>query len=266
MYLVGRGGYTGKKDLTEQATTELVATNWGPENMQVAAEIYDGLPENSVLRALAPKELDLLLEYAVRRKVGRGEVLFDKDDPGDSLIVVLSGTLKACAWSSNGREVVFDYIGVGGIVGELTVLDGRPRAARVVAVEEAELVVIQRRYVLPYLERHWHVAIKVIETLCQKLRQSSVLLEDSAGLAMGPKLARGLLRLAEEGTGSESGHKLNLRFPINQSDLGSYVSLSRENVNRQLKEWELDGYVELGRGRIAILDPEALDEIANPEH
>lgn len=238
--------------------------------MRLGPEVYAGLPEHSLLRALAPDELDQLLRYAVRREIGRGEVLFEKGDPGDSLIVVLSGTLKAGAWSASGREVVFDYIGAGGLVGELAVLDGRPRAARVSAAEISEIIVVHRRNVLPYLERRWPVTVKVIETLCQKIRQSSVLLEDSAGLAMGPKLARGLLRLAEEGVaenagagnGGEGTGKVSLRFPISQGDLGNYVFLSRENVNRQLREWESDGYVELGRGHIAILDMDALEDIA----
>ena len=232
--------------------------------MRLNADVYGALPGDSLLRALSEDELEDLLEYAIRRGLSKNEVVFEKGDPGDSLIVVLSGTLKASAWTSGNREVVFDYVGPGGIIGELAVLDGGERAAQVSAAENSEVVAIQRRFLLPYLERHWSVTAKVIESLCHKLRQSSVLLEDSAGVAMGPKLARGLLRLAED-KGHDMGARVNLKFPNNQSDLASYVSLSRENVNRQLREWEADGYVELGRGRTTILDPDALLEIAEPE-
>jgi len=231
--------------------------------MHLTTEVYEGMPADSLLRALTPDELENLLEYAHQRHVKKGKVLFEKGDPGDSMVLVLSGTLKASAWSVGDREVVFDYVGAGGIVGELAVLDGQPRAAQVAAVEDSEIIVIQRRFFLPFLECHWLVATKVIEALCQKIRQSSVLLEDNAGVAMGPKLARGLLRLAEEGVNGDC-NKVNLRFPINQGDLANYVSLSRENVNRQLREWEDNGFVELGRGHIAILNSGALAEIGEP--
>ena len=116
-------------------------------------------------------------------------------------------------------------------------------------------------HLIPYLERHEGVALKMVEILCQKLRSTDVLLEDNTTLAMGPKLARGLLRLvADHGVEKEGG--LGLSFRIKQSELGNYVALSRENVNRQLQEWAASGLIDLSRGQVSVLDAEALSEIA----
>lgn len=229
--------------------------------MGIAQGLRARLPEQSVLKPLSDEELDALFAFGITRRVARGEALFERGDPGDSMMVVLSGTLKACATTAQGREVVFDYIGPGGVVGEIAVLDGEPRTARVVAMEPAELVVLQRRFLLPWLERHHGAALRIIKVLCRKLRRTNELLEDHSGLAMGQKLARGLMRLAEEHGVTKAG-RVGLAFPISQGDLGNYVSLSRENVNRQLREWEQAGYIELARGRIAIVDRDSLSDIA----
>ena len=229
--------------------------------MSVAAGLRARLPEQSVLKPLSDAELDALFAFGATRRLARGESLFDRGDPGDSMMVVLSGTLKACAVTAQGREVVFDYIGPGGVVGEIAALDGEPRTARVVAMEPVELIVLQRRFLLPWLERHSGAALRIIRVLCHKLRRTNALVEDHAGLALGPKLARGLLRLAEEHGVNKAG-RVGLGFPISQSDLGNYVSLSRENVNRQLREWAAAGYIELARGRVAIIDRDALGDIA----
>lgn len=230
--------------------------------MGVADSLRTRLPEQSVLKSLSDEELNALFAFGVTRRLGRGEVLFERGDPGDSMMVVLNGTLKAAATTAQGREVVFDYIGPGGVVGEIALLDGEPRTARVVAMEPAELVVLQRRFLMPWLDRHRGAALRIIQVLCRKLRRTNELVEDQAGLAMGPKLARGLLRLAEEhGVRGKDG-RLSFNFPISQGDIGGYVSLSRENVNRQLREWTSAGYIELDHGKVVIVDDEALDAIA----
>jgi len=230
--------------------------------MGVADSVRARLPEQSVLKSLSDEELNGLFAFGVTRRLGRGDVLFERGDPGDSMMVVLTGTLKAAATTAQGREVVFDYIGPGGVVGEIALLDGESRTARVVAMEPAEVVVLQRRFLMPWLDRHRGAALRIIQVLCRKLRRTNALVEDHAGLAMGPKLARGLLRLAEE-HGIHKDGRVSFNFPISQGDIGGYVSLSRENVNRQLREWTAAGYIELDHGKIAIVDHEALEAIAD---
>jgi CRP-like cAMP-binding protein len=229
--------------------------------MGFAETVRARLPAQSVLTSLSAEEFESLFAFAVSRRLARGEVLFERDDPGDSMMVVVSGTLKACTITSRGREVVFDYIGSGGPVGEIALLDGAPRTARVVAMEPAELVVLQRRFLLPWLTKHPGASLRFIEVLCARLRRTNALVEDNAGLAMGPRLARGLLRLAED-HGVRKAGRVRLDFPISQGDLGNYVSLSRENVNRQLRDWAQAGYIELARGRISIVDHDAIADIA----
>ena len=55
-------------------------------------------------------------------------------------------------------------------------------------------------------------------------------------------------------------------FRMSQTELGNYVNISRENVNRQLREWEDAGLVKVGRGHITILDEPALQRVARNDN
>lgn len=229
--------------------------------MNLSDQVYERLPEDSIFRLLSRDELNDFLSFAVIKRLTRGETLITAGDPGDSMMLVLQGTLKVGVKSSSGREVVLDYLGPGGIIGEIAVFDGKPRTADVVAVDASELVVLQRRFLLPFLEKNPNAALRIIGMLCDKLRRTNSLLQDGAAVAMAPKLARGIVRLVRE-HGVRDRDSVSIGFRISQTELGNYVSLSRENVNRQLREWEDAGLVKVSRGHVSILDEEGLQRIA----
>jgi CRP/FNR family cyclic AMP-dependent transcriptional regulator len=224
-------------------------------------KLYDRLPRDSILRSLSPEQLADFLGFAVVRRLARNEVLIEAGDPGDSMMIVLSGTLKVCVNSPSGREVVLDYLGPGGVLGEIAVFDGKPRTANVVAIDAVELIELQQRFIMPFLERNPGAGLRIIEMLCDKLRRTNAIIQDGSGISKAPRLARGILRLLEEhGVRLDGG--VSIGFRISQTELGNYVNISRETVNRQLREWEEGGIVKVARGAITILDEVALNNIA----
>jgi CRP/FNR family transcriptional regulator, cyclic AMP receptor protein len=229
--------------------------------MRLSPEIYERLPEDSMLRRLNAQELEAFLSYSIPRHLARGETLLEQGDSGDSMMIVLSGTLKACLRTPDGREVVLDYIGPGSVIGEMAVFDGKPRAASVVATGPTSLVVLRRRDVLAFVEKTPRAATRIIQVLCDKLRRSNMRMEDSAGAATAARLARALLRLVAE-HGVLRGGAMSLDFPISQEELGNYAGLARENVNRHLRRWTEGGVVRTSRGEVTVLDAEALEAIA----
>lgn len=229
--------------------------------MNLSDKVYEQLPQDSILRSLSREELADFMSFAVVKRLTRGETLIEAGDPGDSMMIVLTGTLKVCVSSSSGREVVLDYLGPGGIIGEIAVFDGKPRTADVIAMDAAELVVLQRRFVLPFFEQNPASALRIIELLCDKLRRTNALVQDGSSGSKAPKLARGILRLLEE-HGIRDENSVSIGFRMSQTELGNYVNISRENVNRQLREWEDAGLVEVSRGHISIIDETGLQRVA----
>ncbi len=139
--------------------------------------------------------------------------------------------------------------------------DEKPRAATVIAVAPSSVIVLQRRFVLAFLEKMPGAAVRVIQVLCDKLRHTNTRIEDSAGTATASRLARGLLRLIAE-HGVPRADAVALGFRISQEELGNYVGLARENVNRHLRRWAEGGLVRLSRGEVTVLNAGALEAVA----
>src|SRR5436190_19254938 len=79
-----------------------------------------------------------------RRRFRRNEVIFHQGDPGDSLHVVSSGTVKIVLPSAEGEEAIIATLRPGDFFGELSLLDGAPHSASVVALEPAETLALPR--------------------------------------------------------------------------------------------------------------------------
>src|SRR5439155_1395031 len=103
------------------------------------------LRRHPLFGAIGPELLERLSSYATTRAVHRGDSIFAKGDPGNSLYAVCAGTVKISVPSADGKDAVFNLVGEGEIFGEIALLDGRPRTADATAMSDCELMVIARR-------------------------------------------------------------------------------------------------------------------------
>ena len=147
---------------------------------------------------LEPEAFDQLCRYAKHSTLKRGTTIVSKGDPGNSLIAVISGTVKISVSSPDGRSAIFNLIGPGEIFGEIAVLDGQARTADATANTNCEIFVIDRREFLPFVRSHPALAMKFIELLCAKLRWTSDQVEQVILQNLPGRLASALIRLAEK--------------------------------------------------------------------
>jgi len=212
------------------------------------------LRTNGVFRVFPPAVIEHLGTYMARRTVLQGATIFAKGDPGATLMAVLSGLVRISVPTGDGHEAVFNIIEPGQVFGEIALLDGRPRTADAVAMTKCELMVIDRRDFIPFLRREPAVVLKIIETLCARIRRTSAQLEDLMHLTLPARLAKTLLELSGGVEASATRHELH----ITQRELGSAVGMSRESTNKQLRAWEARGWVRLERGGVAVINAAAL--------
>jgi CRP/FNR family transcriptional regulator, cyclic AMP receptor protein len=213
-----------------------------------------------LLRHLRREELRGLAVTATLANYSRNGVIFAKDDPGDSMMAVIRGRVKICTYSVDGKELVLNLIDRGGLFGEIALLDGRPRTADAVALEETDLLVLSRNRFLPFLKANPEVTIRLFSVLCQRLRQTSEHLEDALFLEAPSRLARGLLRLAEA-FGKPAANGLRIDIKLSQQQIGSLIGISRESINKQLGEWSQSGHISVQSGIMTIHHRDALEEI-----
>jgi CRP-like cAMP-binding protein len=122
---------------------------------------------------------------------------------------------------------------------------------------ETQLLILDRRNFIPFLEQNPKIAVRLFEVLCERLRRTSEMVESIAFLDFGARLAKLLLQLADHyGKPTEAGVLIDLR--ISQADLGNLIASTRESVNRQLSAWTQEGVIAMERGRIALRDRETL--------
>jgi CRP-like cAMP-binding protein len=216
-----------------------------------AIDVAEALGESEIFGALLEDELAALVHLGTRARYPSGRTIFEKGDPGDSLMIVLAGRIKIRTLSADGREIVLNFVEAGQMFGEIALLDGKPRTAGAATLEACEFFILRRQAVLSFLEENPLAAIRLIGVLCQRLRRTTQMFEEKLLLSMAPRVARALLRLAgEHGRKTEDGVLIDLK--LSQSELGSYIGLSRENVNRQLGAWREGGIIGMREGRIVI--------------
>src|SRR5712672_2743097 len=203
---------------------------------------------------LDPEAFDQLCRYAKHLTLKRGATIVSKGDPGNSLIAVISGTVKISVSSPDGRSAILNLIGPGETFGEIAVLDGQPRSADAIANTNCEIFVIDRREFLPFVRSHPELAMKFIELLCAKLRWTSDQVEQVILQNLPGRLASALIRLADK-------HKLapgDRTIAVTQQEISEMVGMTRESINKQLRVWATRKWVRLEHGAIVVLDAEPL--------
>ena len=206
---------------------------------------------NAFFAGLGAATIEALARLCQRQMLAAGETLFVKGDEGNALYGIRRGQVSIETNTVGGDRLTLNVLGAGDLFGEIALFDGHARTADAVAAEDTELFVLRRSDFLVYLARDSSVAIRVIELLCQRIRWVSDRMEEAALLPLEVRLARRLVMLAQD-FGSE--------ILISQERLASYVGAARETVNRQLQIWRRAGIIDLGRGRIDVLDRERLEK------
>jgi CRP-like cAMP-binding protein len=201
-------------------------------------------PTPANLFSVFPERLSAqLFAHAQRKKLAADEVLFLAGDPGDGCYRVEQGLLKVSMIAPSGAERILAIVGPGGIVGELSTIDGLPRSASVAAVRESELSFISRAAFQAFADHHLEVYKHLVTLLANRLRDTDGVVAAGSFLPLKGRVARALLDLAEA-FGQDVGQgRILIRQKVGQSDVAAMAGIARENVSRILNDWIRDRLV-----------------------
>jgi len=219
------------------------------------------LRNHALFGDLPASAIEHLGSYMKTRKVPRGAAIFAKGDPGTGLMGVLSGAVKVSVASPEGKDIVLNIFHEGDIFGEIALLDGRPRTADATAMSDCELIVIERRDFVPFLQSQPDVTIKLIEILCSRLRRTSEQVQDVTFLNLPARLAKALLQLTNSADATASRRKID----ITQRELSQMIGRSRESTNKQLRAWAKRGWIRLERGGLIVVAPDKIAAAASAD-
>jgi len=218
------------------------------------------LGQCSLFRGLPVGPMEDLLRRLQLKTGAMGTLLAAQDEPGDALFIVYSGRLKVAVAGDNGREVTLALLRPGDVFGEVSLLDGSPRTANVVAAVDTQVLVLSREAFLEHMRACPQTALNLMKELARRLRRAD---ETIVGLALQDvegRLSRTLARLArEEGDVSVEGGLLLRRRPT-QQELANMVGSSRETVSRTFSSLIRRGLV-VPRGRMLVLTERMLGRV-----
>jgi CRP/FNR family transcriptional regulator, cyclic AMP receptor protein len=218
------------------------------------------LANHPLFGQLAPEELERLVAYMRLVRQPARTILFRKGDPGTHMVVVVRGRLKVCTHSEDGKELVLNLINAGEVVGEIALLDGSDRTADAVTLTDSDLLILERRDLIPFLQRHPDACMRLFAVLCARLRKTSELLEEALFLEGSSRLAKRLVHLAEI-FGKPVPGGVRIDIPLSQQQLGNMVGMSRESMNKQLKQWRHDHLIRIEDGRYVLTNLDALRDM-----
>ena len=204
-----------------------------------------------LLADLPPADVRQLMSIARRRTFGKGEVVFHRDDPAESLHLIVRGRFAARVQTPVGDSVLLDVLGPGQAFGELALLlPGAHRSATVTALEDGETRSVYRDDFALLQREHPGVKDVLLRLLAEQLRRSTDRIVEAHYVDAETRVRR---RLAELAATYESGV-----VPLTQEDIAAMAGTSRATVNRVLREEERAGAVALARGRTTVLDADSL--------
>ena len=220
-------------------------------------EICALLRQSLLFRGLQDAEVAPLVEAVRVVRAKADTVLLQRGEPGDTMLIVVSGRVKIVATSPRNTELLLGIVERGQIFGEISVLDGRERSADAVALTNVTLLSLDRESVLTFLRVRTDVLFRVLTVVCAKLRVTTDMAERSAFLSPPARLFRSLLDFAKV-NGETSGEGLRVLHRLPQRELASGITASRETVNKILQHWKKLDLVETGHGYVWIKNVAAL--------
>lgn len=213
-----------------------------------------------ILKPLAPEVRAATARRCRWRRFDAGEQILDQQGGTQDVCFVVRGRVRVVNHSASGREISFDDIPAGGTVGEMAAVDGGPRSAAVVALDEGTLIAFLPAK--PFLELatgHPGLALAVMRRLSGIARRSTDRIMELSTLGANNRVHAELLRLARANARPDNTAVLE-PVPLH-ADIAARVSTTRETVARVLGDLTRDGLLAKRGNALVIRDLERLEEI-----
>jgi CRP/FNR family transcriptional regulator, cyclic AMP receptor protein len=210
------------------------------------------------LRVFADVEPDVLGELAARaqvRSAANRAVIVERGDAVTGIVIVMQGQVQVSFMTLDGEMSTLGFVGSPTMVGDAAILDGGPYGVTVIAAPECTYLWLEAAALLAAMQRSARCAFNVARDLSRRLRMMARRNEWITSLSVPGRLARFLLWTAEQQHTDE--------LLITQEQLGNLIGVSRETVNKHLRQWARAGWIEQDGRRIVMLDRGGLATIAD---
>lgn len=228
--------------------------------MAVAGDVEAVLAQNPWFRDLAPAlARGILAEGLVRRVTDH--VLYAAGDEPNGLFALIAGEIRVIQTTAEGRSALL-LIGSPGVwFGETAMIDGRPRSSEAITVGAATVLQLNPAAFNRLATANIAHYAAFARLVCDRYRDAMEHIVSLSNLPLAVRIAQRLLGLARgHGKPTEGGVRIGLH--LSQEQLAETVGVSRQSLNRVLKDLEARGLIAVGYGAVTLRDPAALERLA----
>jgi len=220
-----------------------------------AADVTAVLRQTDLLRSVPDADLTALARASRTRAYRRGQLVCTTGDPGDTLIVVISGRVKVMVRSADGGELTLAAVGPGGTLGEVSVADGGPRSADVETMEDSRLLLVPRQQIQDICASVPTASQALASSVAATLRRLTEATSDLVFLDLPRRVAKVLLSQPRDDAGVITPH-------LTQEQLAHQAAGTRQSVNAAMRGFERRGWITLNGRAVTVRQPEMLAQFA----
>jgi len=214
----------------------------------------DPFAHSPVFGVLDEADRARLTERSRRVEVDKGQVVICEGDASDSVLVLLSGQMKAVTYSQEGDEFILNTVVPGDTIGEIGVLSGGPRTATVQATAPSTVLTLSRSALVQIIEERPALAVVLLENLSHTVSRLTGVASDLVHLDLSQRVAKYLLQ-------KTNGHADGTTLGVTQTELAASVGASRQRVNNCLQEFQRSGWIAVESRRLTVRDRDALEDV-----
>lgn len=221
--------------------------------------VKDILKKIVLFRRLPERDLDKIKSIGKFRNYKPGEIIFGENTSGNALYIVLSGVVKIFTQTGLKKKTLA-YLKPGEFFGEMSLIDLKPRSASAVALENCELMVIEKKEFNRLLSRDINIVLNIMRTLTLRLRTADQEIERLAFSSLTGRLAKTLVDLAtKHSKRCPAGYQILIR--LSHQDLADFTGTSREMISKQLNNFKRLGYIKTEKKALIVSNIKELKKL-----
>lgn len=195
-------------------------------------------------------------EYGKVLLCRKGQSIYFQEDDADAFYMVKSGALRSYVMASDGREITLELLRPGKVFGSVSFFMGIRRIASVVALSDAEVVVLTQESIKQCFGEHYDLAVEIIQALGMTTRFLVSQVESLTIISADQRIAHTLLQLAPEF--KKEPADTSYRIPYTHQQIAELAGMNRVTTTKELNRFAEKGWLQLGYREILVQDEAAL--------
>lgn len=221
------------------------------------ADSFWHLKNFSLFEHLSPQDISRLEAVSKFRQLSRGEPIYLPADLADGVLVLITGRVKICQITPDGKQSIMTFIEPGEIFGEFAVLGGNARDEYAEAVLNSQFVLIPKQEMCALMERYPQVSLGISKIVGFRRRRIERRLRNLLFQSNRKRLIHLLLELSERyGQQVDGGVRLNIK--LTHLEMANVIGSTRETVTVVLGQLQAENLIQIVRRQITITDMKKL--------